>query len=124
MVAPKNQYSAPTTVIFAALAVACAGLGGLAGTESHRNLFAAAAGFWWLMLLIPQVFMSTENGSHMKQSALSAAHGALGGLCFGLCFASAAGWKVLLDHTTVGAAIGFASYWLWLLRTRPFQGDG
>ena len=117
MATPSNQYLAPAIGIFATLAIAFAGIGGQAATDSHRNLFAAGSGFWLLMLLIPWIFLSTRNWSHRTQSVLSASYGALAGLCVSLCFASGAGWVALIGHTAVGAAIGFVSYWLWLIRT-------
>lgn len=116
MVPPANQYLAPAIAIFAVLAVTFAGFGGLAATESHRNLFAAGASFWLLMLLVPWIFVSTRDWSQTTQSSVSVAHGGLAGLCVSLCFAPGAGWMALLAHLAAGAAIGFAIHWLLLIR--------
>ncbi len=116
MGAPTKSYLAPAVAIFAALAVGFAGFGGLATSEPHRNLFAAGAGFWLLMLLVPWMFVSAKGWSGSAHSAVAAAFGALTGLCVSLCFASGAGWGDLFNHTAGGAVIGFVSYWLRIIR--------
>lgn len=123
MAPPANRYLAPAVAIFAVLAITFAGFGGLAATESHRKLFAAGAGFWLLMLLVPWIFRSARDWSQTTQSTASAAHGGFAGLCFSLCFAPGAEWKALLAYLAAGAAIGFASHWLLLIRSGALWRD-
>jgi hypothetical protein len=121
MGAPTKSYLAPAVVTFATLAVAFAGIGGIVAAEPDRNLFAAGAGFWLLMLLVPWTFASTKEWPRSAHSGVAAAFGALVGACVGLCFAPATGLSGLFSHTAAGAFIGFVGYWLALIRSWPFR---
>ena len=116
MEAPSKSYLAPSAAIFAILAVAFSGFGGLMTEERSRTLFAAGAGFWLLMLIVPWIFFSAREQSQLARSAMAAAFGALAGTCYSLCFAPGAGWLALFNHSAVGAALGFVSYWVSLIR--------
>lgn len=119
-----KSYLVPAVAIFATLAVAFSGFGGLVAEERYRNLFAAGAGFWLLMLFVPWVFVSSREWPYSAHSAAAAAFGALSGICFSLCFASHGGWGVFATHTASGALIGFVSYWLALLRAGSLWRNG
>ncbi|MDQ8030195.1 MAG: hypothetical protein REJ23_15820 [Brevundimonas sp.] len=112
----KNANLTPVVMALAFLAVVCAGAGGLMSTEAHRNLFAAGSGFWLLMLLVPWIFASTDDYSHLTRSLISAAYGALAGLCFGLCLVEGERWSAVLGSAALGAVIKFTVYWAWFLR--------
>lgn len=120
MIISKNPYLAPSISSFAALAVVCAGAGGLVSAEPLSTVFVAGSGFWLLMLLVPRIFMPASVGSHLTQSALAAAYGAIVGLCFGLCFVTGEGWSGVLSIAAGGGAIGFAGYWAWFVRAGGF----
>jgi hypothetical protein len=120
MTTSKNPYLAPSVAAFIALAIVCAGAGGLVSTEASRNLFAAGSGFWLLMLLVPAMFISRSMDSHLKQSALFAAYGAIGGLCAGLCFFIDEGWSGVLTLAAGSGFLGFVGYWASYLRSVEF----
>lgn len=113
----------PAISILAVLAVAFSALGGLAAEDSYRNLFAAGAGFCLLMLCVVWVFLTTQVESYVAQSGLSAAFGALAGVCYGLCFPTEPLLPALLLKAAVGAVAGYISYWGWLLRTGALWSD-
>lgn len=113
---PLSSYLAPAVALFATLAVLCAGIGGLLGEGPHRTLLAAGSAFWLAMLFVAWIFVSTRVPSRLSQSGISAAIGALTGLCCGLCFTPERGWIGLVSATAIGAICGFVGYWLSLLR--------
>jgi hypothetical protein len=124
MGSPTKPYLASTITILAVLAVAFAGLGGVVTDEAHRKFFAAGSGFWLLMLVFPWLWLSAKNWSYASHSAVAAAFGALAGVCFRLCFSPGEAWGSLFAHIMIGGLIGFASYWLWVLRSLLLYRDG
>lgn len=122
MGSPTKPYLASTITILAVLAVTFAGLGGVVTGDAHRNFFAAGSGFWLLMLIFPWLYLSAKkNWSDASHSAVAAAFGALAGACFRLCFSPGEGWGSLFSHVVIGGLIGFASYWLWVVRSLLYR---
>lgn len=117
---PANPYLTPAVALFAVLAIAFAGFGGLAGADDHRTLLAVGSTFWLLMLLVPIMFFSSGDSSWTKQSCVGAAYGALTGTCVSLCFAPGQGWGSLVAYAAGGGLTGYISYWTHIMRTRAF----
>ena len=113
----------PAISILAVLAVAFSALAGLSVDGPYRNLFAAGAGFCLLMLCIVWMFLATKLESHSTHSSISAAYGALMGLCYGLCFARAATVSALILHAATGALVGYIGYWGWVTRSGALWRD-
>jgi hypothetical protein len=107
----------PPISALAILAVAFSGFGGLASDDTHRQLLAAGAGFCLLMLGVVWIFLTTKADSHQAQSGLSAAFGALVGVCHGLYFATGPSLRALLLKAAIGALGGYIAYWVLVLRT-------
>lgn len=117
---PPPTYLALAVVAFAVLAVLFAGVGGFVSEPSARTLLAAGAAFWLAMIIVPWTFFSaTQNLSRAAGSGISAALGALVGMCYGLCFSPESDLTGLLGNTFGGAAIGCLTYWLQLVRRGP-----
>lgn len=103
-------------VVFILVAVVFAGLGGLVEHERERMALAACSGASLLMLFVPWVFVAAKPLSVLTNMWIATAYGAVGGLCYGLCFHEGAGFPGLLEKTAFGGVLGFASFWMSWLR--------
>ena len=104
-------FLAPAVVLLAASAVVFAGVGGLVSGGTGQKLCAAGAGFCLMMLFVPWIFLSAKGLSTGADMGIAVAFGALGGLCYGLCFAAGAGLTGLVGNAALGAGAGFVGYW-------------
>lgn len=117
-------FLAPAVVLLAASAVVFAGVGGLVSGGTGQKLCAAGAGFCLMMLFVPWIFLSTKRLSTGADMGISVAFGALGGVCYGLCFAAGSGLPGVVGNVALGAGAGFISYWGWRLRSlSSWRGD-
>jgi hypothetical protein len=118
-------FLAPAVVLLAVSAVIFAGIGGLVSGGTGQKLCAAGAGFCLMMLFVPWIFFSAKGLSTGADMGLAVVFGALGGLCYGLCFAADAGLPGLVANVAIGAGAGFMGYWGWRLRRMSgWRGDG
>lgn len=111
-----SSHISPAIVLLAVGAVAFSGAGGLVSGEKVRMLLGAGAGFCLIMLLVTWIMLSARSWSEWAHCGLSAANGALCGLCYGLYFGVGAGWASPLVNATAGAGLGFLSFWAWRLK--------
>ena len=112
----SSSHIAPAIVFLAVGAVAFSGAGGLVPGEKARMLLGAGAGFCLIMLLVPWIMLTARPWSEWAHCGMSTAHGALGGVCYGLYFDAGSGWASLLGSSAAGAGLGFLSFWAWRLR--------
>lgn len=113
-------FIVPTSVILAIASVAMAGFGGLMEDDQLRLLFGGGVIFCLSMIVVLLVFV--RELSYETEGGIYAVLGALAGLCMGLFY-----WQgpvaSLIIHIVVGAAIGFCSYWVRVLRSSSFWRD-
>nr|WP_313632736.1 hypothetical protein [Brevundimonas naejangsanensis] len=115
MTKPIPRFIGPTVVVFAVLAVAFAGLGGMLMGEKVYPLFGVGALFCLCMILVFEIILSGLV-TQRAMIGLAAGQGALMGACASLFFLPGSGLLVLLGYTSGGAVVGAVSFWWYRVR--------
>lgn len=115
MIQPIPRFITPAVTVLAVMAVAFAGLGGMVIGEKLYPLFGAGVLFCLCMTLVFHIVVAGLI-SAKAMYGLTAAQGALMGVCGGLFLLPGTSLLVLIGLTALGAAVSVISYW-----AREFQ---
>lgn len=119
---PIPRFIAPTVLVLAVLAVAFAGLGGMAIGDKIYPLFGAGVLFCLCMILVFNIVLGGLVSTRAMYG-LTAGQGALMGACGGLFLLPGSGLLALIGLTALGAAVGVISQWAHEFRRSVVFGD-